>query len=543
MTKQIWAIILFGISATHLAADSITLTDGRVIEGIISHQGNDVVITQPGGTTITVSQSDIAKVSLTGNVTPAQIAEAEWTRLGPAIRNATTLDQILANIDSFLQRFGDQPIAADVRKIRDEYNKAREQNYVKLGSRWVSPDEAGLIRSKSAEATQNALKLYRDGRPTDAVNQAKAALALDDQNVQALNIQALALLRMNQPGAARPLFAQAAEVDPANLLALNNLSVVLFSLNRDTEALFYYGRALAAAPENRMLLDNIAEALNAYDGTKGLPAYTDLINRTAQAETRLAAQMAQKGLYRYGSSWVTQEQHDRLAKNMQALKDALAQIEANYTATMTTVMASQKELKDVDRVYDNYYNDYVNMTNWIASASVQGYPIQIDWIRTRDYAWAECNRLAIRRTQLVDQIVQGRAALIQMKPEAERLKKSLAKVMSYQYSGIQRIMEVGDVENPPPPSAVDVPPDIVQTAPPPQQPVAVPVVLPPPVIVPQRRFYSDRLVIQVPIRNPGGPNIVVPPETPIKRLRPLPTTQPADGSKSPATQSGRRNTK
>lgn len=539
-----WAVILgIGLSAGGLLADSVTLTDGRMYSGSIRHSGDDVVITQADGTVVTVAQSDVAKVSLTSNATPAQIAEAEWTRLGPAIRRATTVDQILSNIDSFLERYGDQPIAAEVKKVRDQYIKARDEHYVKLGSRWVSPGEAEQIRTQSGKATQEALKLYRDGRAGEAVTKAKEALALDDQNVQALNIRGLALLRMNQPGQARPVFMQAAEADPTNLLALNNLAVVLFSMNRDTEATFYYGKALTLAPENRMLLDNIVEALNSYDASKGLPAYADLLKRSAVAEQRLASLMAQKGLYRYGSSWVSQEQHDRLAKNLQALKDAIAQVDANYKAAILAINSALKEIKDVDRAYDVNYFDYVNTTNWIAAAASSGQPILSDWIRIRDFAWAECNRLAARRTQLVDQLNQNRATLIQLKPESERLKKSLDTAMSYQYSGIQRVMEIGDVENPPPPAAVDVPPVLdapanvpAGAANPPQAqvPAQVPMSLPPPVItVPQRRFYSDRMVVVVPVKSAAQvPTIVVPPETPVKKLKPLPTTQPAGGPKT-----------
>lgn len=548
MTKKILPLILMSLCAASSLADTVTLNDGRVLSGTIQHSGNDVIVTQTDGTTVSVAQSEVAKVSLTGNVTPAQVAEAEWARLGPAIRRATTVDQILANIDSFLERFGDQPVAADVKKIRDEYAKAREGHYVKLGSRWMSPTDAQQIREQSSAATQEALKLYRDGKPADAITRAKAALAIDDQNVNALNIQGLALLRMNQPGQARPVFMQAVEIDPSNLLSLNNLAVVLFSMNRDTEALFYYGKALTAAPDSRMLMDNITEALNAYDASKGLPAYTDLIKRAAAAENRLAAQMAQKGLYRYGSSWVSQEQHDRLARNLQSVKDALAQIDANYKATLATLIASQKEIKDVDRAYDVNYFDYVNATNWIANAVSQGVAIDGDWIRIRDFAWAECNRLSARKTQLVDQITQARSALIQMKPESERLEKTLANLMSYQFSGIQRLMEIGDVENPPPPAAVDVPPDIGAPAvqqPLMQQPVAqqpmiqqVPVNVPPPaIIVPQRRFYSDRMVVQTTVRTPSGPVIVVPPETPVKKLKPLPTTTQPSSSNTRKIQS------
>ncbi len=526
MNKQWLSIMAVGLSAAVALADVVTLNDGRQFSGSIRYSGDDVVITQADGSSVTVARNDVAKVALISTLTPAQIADAEWARLLIVIKNAKTIDQIMANVSAFLERYGDQPIAAEAKKVLAQYQQAKELGYIKLGSKWVSPDEANKLREKSAEAAQSALNLYRAGKNQDAITQAKAALAVDDQNVNAINIQALALIRMNQPNQARPLFAQAAEMDATNVLALNNLAVLTYALNRDAEALVYYGRALAAAPQNRLLLDNIAEALNDYDGSKYAQSYKDMIARVQQADTRMASLMAQKGLFRYGSSWVTQEQHERLSANMQKINDAQNALGASYRASMVTYNSAQKELKDNDRLYDANLNIYNAMTSAIQVAVTHGYPVDAQWIYDRDNSWSECNRLSARRTQLVDQINQARTTLINMRPEAERLKKLMNAATALQFSGVQRLIEPGDVENPPPPAAVVIPPELqnvaATTAPAPAQQASLP---PPQVVNPGRQFDSGGMTLVVTRRIIPGPVIIIPP-APGPRPPRGPATQP-----------------
>ncbi len=80
------------------------------------------------------------------------------------------------------------------------------------------------------------------------------------------------------------------------------------------------------------------------------------------------------------------------------------------------------------------------------------------WAYYRAAAAAEVDRANRRKTALEDQKKQLVASAQAMQAAAGKLKTALAAAETVRYGGIQRMMELGDAENPPPPAAIDIPP-------------------------------------------------------------------------------------
>ena len=75
-------------AAAGVRADVIELKDGRSFIGVMARQGDAILITTTDGLEIQAKPSDVAKVTLTNSITPAEAAGAEWTRSAAAIKQA-----------------------------------------------------------------------------------------------------------------------------------------------------------------------------------------------------------------------------------------------------------------------------------------------------------------------------------------------------------------------------------------------------------------------------------------------------------------------
>ena len=121
-----------------------------------------------------------------------------------------------------------------------------------------------------------------------------------------LEIAGLAAMRMDHLPDAENYFQKLATMAPGTGLAWHNLAVIELLQNRQAQALGDFSRALQAMPGNRLLLDNIAGLLANFSGDMNTAAYESLARQFAQAESREQSTMAAQGLYRYGSTWISQ---------------------------------------------------------------------------------------------------------------------------------------------------------------------------------------------------------------------------------------------
>jgi tetratricopeptide (TPR) repeat protein len=434
-------------------ADIIELQDGRKINGSMQRQGDMMVIKGDDGKTTTVPPAAIVKVTLQSNTPPDQLASAEWTRVQAQLNKATTLEAVIDLHKKFLAKYPDQPVSADVKKSLGEYEAMVGKDVVKYRGRWLTKD---MIRDQERAwetEAEAATKKYKAGKLAEARQAAVEALAADANNPLNLAIAGLASYRLNELPRAKGYFEKLSAADPGNVLAENNLGVIAFQQKSQPEALVHYTKAIQAKPDNRLVLDNAADAMGAYVGSKEIDAYRNLARQYAQAEAAMETEMAKRGLYRFGSTWIPKDQKEKLGTDRQHILTAMAQLDAKFTQARQSLDLIEQQLRQANADYDN------TMTQ-MASLDLQTTHTRAGYFVTpyqRGILSSQLDALSRRKAELETQRAQATQALQPFFAEATRLKAALAQVPEAAYTGVQRIMEPADVDDPPAPAPLKQP--------------------------------------------------------------------------------------
>lgn len=434
-------------------ADIIELKDGRKFDGSMRRDGEMIVITGEDGKTTTVGASAVAKVTLQSNTPPAQLAVAEWTRVSVLLAKASTLDAVIDLHKKFLEKYPDQPVSADVRKSLAQYQSLVGKDVVKYRGQWLTKD---MIRDQEraweTEAA-TALERYKAGKLSDARQAATDALSGDPNNPIALALAGLASYRLNEVPKAKAFFTKLVSVDPGSVLAENNLGVIAFQQKQQPEGLIHYTKAIQAKPDNRLVLDNAADAMGSYLGSKDIDAYRNLARQYGQAEAAMEADMAKRGLYRFGSTWLPKEQKEKYGADRQQILTAMAQLDAKYATAKQTIDQLDLQIKEANTEYERATIDLANMN--ISSIGTQGGYVP-NYEATRAVLSNNIDMLARKKADLQARRDQASQALQPFFAEATRLKAALAELPEVAYTGVQRIMELQDVDDPPPPAPLKI---------------------------------------------------------------------------------------
>jgi tetratricopeptide (TPR) repeat protein len=436
--------------------DVIALRDGTKITGTISRKGDSMVITRAdNGKTVTVPAEDVAEVQLTSTLTPAELSDMAWKKLQVEIGRAGKLEEIFPKLEKFAGTYAGTPAADNARNLLTSYKQLAAQDPLKFRGQWVAKAQIEVLTRAEAEQAKPAIAAYKAGKMKEALELCRAALKESPQNPNVLAVAGLASYRANTLQESREFFLRQVAINDASLLGYNNLGVVSFQLQRPVDGLTYYGKALQIAPEHRLLLDNVTEAMQAAASVKSAPQFAGVQRQYQQAETLLEAKMAKEGVYRYGSSWVTQNQRDRLISNKTAVQNAMGALDSQYGAAVRLLDNIDARLK---LAQDDYNTAFNNFNTWNAQFVLSPYYDTYS-VSQRDNAALDMDRAKTRIGQLEDQRSGAQEQIRRIKRDGEKLKVAWAAVDKDQYTGIQRIMDLGDEETVPPPAAILIPPE------------------------------------------------------------------------------------
>ena len=351
-----------GLGGGGARGDIIELKDGSKISGTMVRKDQVMVITRDGpppqgGGTMTVAPDDVVRVTLTGSLTPTEKAESDWTRTQLELKKVEKFSDYLAILEKFSAGHVGTPAGEHAQKLGAMYNEIAGQDPIKFRGGWMPRAQVEVLQKDAEAKAKPAVALYKSGKLNEALDAAKDALKVDEGNATALAVTGLVQYRLNKLQDSRNSFLKLVDATPNSVLGWNNLGVVAFGLKRELEGLGYYTKALQAAPENRLLLDNVVEAMHAYPGNKLAPAFKDLERQFAQAETAMEAQAARRGMFRYGSTWVTQEQRDRLVLAKATLDKNKAALEGQYDQAVRTAESLVAQIKQAQADLDAATND------------------------------------------------------------------------------------------------------------------------------------------------------------------------------------------
>ncbi|MCL2641775.1 MAG: hypothetical protein FWD53_13075 [Phycisphaerales bacterium] len=390
--------------------------------------------------------------------TPEKVAESEWTRTAAQVNRATDLAAIIELHKKFLEKFPDQSISANVRTSLEEYERLERGwgGAVKFRGRWMLAVQKDVMLRAWDDDAKPAMDLYRTGKMRECLETATKLAATDDQNPTAFALAGLAAYRLNQLPMARLHFTKLGQLEPTSVLAANNLAVIAAQQNNPIESLRHYLKALQAAPDNRMVLDNIIEATVNFAGDQNSPAFTELTRQFSVAEESMQEQMAAKGLYRWGSTWVAKDVYDHLAAHRQAVQDAMAQLDQAYRNRQQWLVTAGEQIKRSVTDYNKKLADVNTLNQTIASTRFGQDTAPL--ILQRDAMLKDLESLRAQKTTLELQRNQLTVELASFPMQADQLKKALAVSDASLYPGIHRIMQVGEDKFPPLPLPIAVSP-------------------------------------------------------------------------------------
>jgi hypothetical protein len=230
---------------------------------------------------------------------------------------------------------------------------------------------------------------------------------------------------------------------------LNNLAVVLMRQNQAPAALNAYVRAMQASPGDRRILDNVAEALN---GASQEPKLNGAVKKTAAVfspqDVALAGQLASQGFYRWGATWVSQAELDKLQAIEKEVKQQQADLDRQFRAAQENVKSIENEIAANERSLNR-----IEANSTIRD--VNGNLVRLEYPPAYNRLQQDNADLKLRRERELAKIDDIRA-------DARKLQ---GKVPTPRYTGVQRLIGPEGAPNLPPvqspaptPAAGNLPP-------------------------------------------------------------------------------------
>src|SRR5204863_5417999 len=116
-------------------------------------------------------------------------------------------------------------------------------------------------------------------------------------------------------------------------------------------------QAMLPAPRTRQILDNVAELLNSIpDEQRETPQYKKAAKHFAEQDGELQKQLAQEGLYRWGSTYVQQSEMEELKKAQAKVAERLRTMEDDYNRLKDRgieidglITRNERTMRDIER--------------------------------------------------------------------------------------------------------------------------------------------------------------------------------------------------
>ncbi|HEX8910763.1 MAG TPA: tetratricopeptide repeat protein, partial [Humisphaera sp.] len=316
------------LAASPAAADVLRLTDGTTYTGTVARGRGGWVVTLADGRRVEVPTEKVAGVE---GQPKANVAD---DRLASLRRWAATSNDAKAVVDryrAFVIQYLNTPAADQARADLTVWEDRIARQLVRVGDQWLSAEERQQAAAKSFTTAEQAMDLLAANRAVEAAPIIDRAIAENANNAAAWYLKGLAALKGDHLPEARKAFERVLELLPDHVPSLHNLAVALWRQNQHVAALLSYDKALSAAPGSRIVLDAMAEALAALPvELRDRTTVGRVVRHFNEQEAVVVQQMAARGLFRWGSTWVSREQLDRLHAGERDVAARIAQLEAQY---------------------------------------------------------------------------------------------------------------------------------------------------------------------------------------------------------------------
>src|SRR6185312_9646672 len=110
-------------------------------------------------------------------------------------------------------------------------------------------------------------------------------------------------------------------------------------------AMLEFDKAMLAMPQNQTILDNVAEALHSLSDDYRKNDLTKKVVQLLNAQdTILQRDMAQKGMYRWGSQWLDTQQYAALDAQRKAVQDKIDAMQKEFDGNNTRMTKIRQDI-------------------------------------------------------------------------------------------------------------------------------------------------------------------------------------------------------
>jgi Flp pilus assembly protein TadD len=350
---RIVSILLVALFCCSLRADVILLKDGTRVEGDLKRGEGGYDVTDADGKVTHVASTDVQSIQL-GKSGGAASAMEKLASMRRSVDSIDDLNRIIARYQDFIKQNAGTPAAKQAEQELAGWQEKLDQHMVRVAGKWVTAEQQEQMLAQSGEIVKQAYDLMKENKLKEAEPVLKQALAIDPGNPVANYLEGVLQFRSEKIVLARKSFETAHEQLPSDAATLNNMAVCAWRQNQPLIALGFYCDAMLAMPANKEIVNNVAEALYALKDDMKKAANAQRASRLfIEQEAKLESTMAQYGWYRWGSTWLSQEQLNELKKSEQDVKDKMAKLQKDYDDVQKKIRDNQDQMKkDQDFIDD-----------------------------------------------------------------------------------------------------------------------------------------------------------------------------------------------
>lgn len=348
----VWSLALCAslMLTPSLRADVVYLNDGTRIEGeVVRKSDAGWVLKTPDGKVIDVEKSKVKSFQAKRGETVDESMQA-LASLRRSVESQTDIKKVLERYKKFVEQHIGTPAADEAARDIQTWQDRLDQGMVKVGDKWITKAEQDALAVKGMERAIHARMLLMQGRAKEAIVELDCALAENPANVAAEYLRALVYYRQDQKANARKSFEAVLQLAPNHGPSLNNLAVLMWEARQIPGAINEYGQAMTASPNARAILDNVAEALHALPQSHRDSAATKKVVLMFNAQDMsLQGRMKQRGMARWGSTWVEEKALKDLKAEEDKVEDKIDKLDDEFEDVQDRIEELDRDIADTER--------------------------------------------------------------------------------------------------------------------------------------------------------------------------------------------------
>ena len=243
----------------------------RVEADLVKSENGKVTLRKPDGQTFAVDESklcddDRAYLKSGGGEAAEKTADPAEPKkprtFADLTQRANTCDTAVEVVALYKEFLADTSIGADellsARNNLPIWESRAAKKMVRLGSRWMEPEQAAKLKEKTATLIQETIVLIESKQPDKARKKLSDASREDPESLEANFLSGLiSVFGHRELNVAKREFSECVRRQPNHVPALNNLALVEVRLNKYTDAIAHWKTAVETATASREISQNV----------------------------------------------------------------------------------------------------------------------------------------------------------------------------------------------------------------------------------------------------------------------------------------------